>query len=142
MIREFKGGKFYLSNYFSAPVFYDGLTYQNNEAAFQAQKCINPNDRIQFIGLPPNRAKAKGRKVKLRKDWEDVKNNVMYEICLAKFTQNPGLGKKLIETGSEELIEGNTWNDTYWGVCKGRGFNILGKILMRIRDELKEQQEK
>ena len=142
MIREFKGGNFYLSNYFSAPVFYDGLTYQNNEAAFQAQKCINPNDRIQFIGLPPNRAKAKGRKVKLRKDWEDVKNNVMYEICLAKFIQNPGLGKKLIETGSEELIEGNTWNDTYWGVCKGRGLNILGKILMRIRDELKEPQEK
>ena len=140
MITTFKGRNFYLSNYFTAPVRYGDITYQNNEAAFQAQKCINPKDRMSFIGLPPNRAKAMGRKVKLRKDWEDVKNRIMYEICLAKFTQNKKLREALISTKDEELIEGNTWNDTYWGVCNGKGLNMLGKILMRVRSELREKE--
>jgi hypothetical protein len=137
MITTFKGRNFYLSNYFTAPVRYDGITYQNNEAAFQAQKCINPRDRMAFVGLPPNRAKAMGRRVKLRKDWEDVKNRIMYEICLAKFVQHKGLREALLSTKDEELIEGNTWNDTYWGVCNGKGFNMLGKTLMRVRSELR-----
>lgn len=137
MITTFKGRNFYLSNYFTAPVRYDGITYQNNEAAFQAQKCINPRDRMAFIGLPPNRAKAMGRRVKLRKDWEDIKNRIMYEICLAKFVQNKKLREALLSTKDEELIEGNTWNDTYWGVCNGKGLNILGKTLMRVRSELR-----
>ena len=137
MITTFRGRNFYLSNFFTAPVRYDGITYQNNEAAFQAQKCINPRDRIAFAGLPPNRAKAMGRRVKLRKDWEDVKNRIMYEICLAKFVQHKGLREALLSTKDEELIEGNTWNDTYWGVCNGKGLNILGKTLMRVRSELR-----
>nr|DAE82371.1 MAG TPA: hypothetical protein [Caudoviricetes sp.] len=137
MITTFKGRNFYLSNYFTAPVRYDGITYQNNEAAFQAQKCVDPRDRMAFIGLPPNKAKAMGRRVKLRKDWEDVKNRIMYEICLAKFTQNKKLKEVLISTKDEELIEGNTWNDTYWGVCNDKGLNMLGKILMRVRSELR-----
>lgn len=61
----------------------------------------------------------------------------MYEICKAKFTQHKDLAEKLLETGDEELVEGNKWNDTYWGVCNGKGKNQLGKILMRIREELK-----
>lgn len=71
----------------------------------------------------------------LRPDWEEVKDDVMYTVCKAKFLQNPGLLKKLLDTGDAELIEGNTWNDQIWGVCNGSGENRLGKILMRIRDE-------
>lgn len=137
MITAFRGRNFYLSNFFNVPVRYDGITYQNNEAAFQAQKCIEYKDRMAFIGLPPNRAKAMGRRVKLRKDWEDVKNRIMYEICLAKFVQNKELREALLSTKDEELVEGNTWNDTYWGVCNGKGLNMLGKILMRVRSELR-----
>ena len=70
-------------------------------------------------------------------DWEEVKDQIMYEICLAKFTQNEELKEKLLATGNEELVEGNTWHDTYWGVCNRRGKNKLGKILMRVRSELK-----
>lgn len=92
---------------------------------------------MAFIGLPPNRAKAMGRRVKLRKDWEDVKNRIMYEICLAKFVQNKELRDALLSTKDEELIEGNTWNDTYWGICNGKGLNMLGKVLMRVRSELR-----
>ena len=60
----------------------------------------------------------------------------MYEICKIKFTTNPNLAKRLLDTGDEELIEGNDWNDIFWGVCNGKGENNLGKILMRIRNEL------
>ena len=62
----------------------------------------------------------------------------MEDICRAKFTQNEELKKKLIDTGDATLIEGNTWNDTFWGVCNGVGENNLGKILMKIREELKD----
>ena len=68
---------------------------------------------------------------------KEVKTNIMYDICLAKFTQNQDLKEKLLKTGNAILIEGNWWNDTYWGVCNGIGENNLGKILMKIREELK-----
>lgn len=63
----------------------------------------------------------------------------MYEICLAKFTQHEFLKEALLATGDSELIEGNTWRDYFWGVCNGKGQNKLGKILMRIRAELRNQ---
>ena len=74
----------------------------------------------------------------MRSDWEEVKDKVMYEIVLAKFTQNPDLKEKLLATGDESLEEGNTWGDTIWGTVDGVGENRLGKILMRVRDELNE----
>ena len=64
----------------------------------------------------------------------------MYNICKLKFIQNPELGKLLLGTKDEELIEGNDWDDTFWGVCNGVGENHLGKTLMKIRDELKQLQ--
>lgn len=127
----------FLSNFFEAPVVYEGITYNNNEAAFQAAKVLSNKERESFKDLPPNKAKSKGRRVKLRKDWEQVKDQVMYDCVKDKFTRNPELGKKLVETGDDELIEGNWWGDTYWGVCEGVGQNKLGKILMRVREEIK-----
>ena len=137
MIDKFNGKYDFLSNYYVAPVTYNGLTFQSNEAAFQAQKTLNEGQRRKFTRMAPNKAKAKGRNVILRSDWEEVKNKIMYEVCYAKFTQNPELKEKLLLTGDEELIEGNTWHDTYWGVCNRRGKNKLGKILMRVREELR-----
>lgn len=136
MINEFRGKYYFLSNFYSAPVLYDGIKYNNNEAAFQAQKTLDLNLRKTFSTLEPNTAKARGRKIKLREDWEDVKDQIMYEICLAKFSQNENLKNLLLSTNNEELIEGNNWNDTYWGVSYGVGKNKLGMILMKIRSEL------
>lgn len=136
-ISEFRGKYFFLSNFYEAPVTHQGIAYQNNEAAFQANKLTNVDKRKSFSHLNPSLSKRKGRKVSLRHDWEKIKDEVMYEVCLAKFSQNQELKKKLIETGDSILIEGNTWNDTYWGVCNGRGKNVLGKTLMKIREELK-----
>lgn len=137
MIDKFRDKYFFLSNFYVIPVMYNGLTFQSNEAAFQAQKTLNEGQRRKFTKLAPNKAKAKGRSVLLREDWEEVKDQIMYEICLAKFSQNEDLKEKLLNTGDEELVEGNTWHDTYWGVYNRKGKNKLGKILMRVREELK-----
>lgn len=88
IINQFQNEYRFLSNFWSAPVTYSGMTYQNNEAAFQAQKTLNPEQRQMFAMLEPVKAKSKGRKIKLRSDWGDVKQTVMYEIVKAKFTQN------------------------------------------------------
>ncbi len=76
-----------------------------------------------------------------REDWDMVKQDIMYGIIRAKFTQNPDLCDKLLATGALMLIEGNDWDDRYWGVDKhtGEGKNHLGKILMRVRNELRRQ---
>lgn len=140
-IMQFRGDYEFLSNFYPCDVTYDGLTYLNAEAAFQAQKCVNDKEKFQFCGLKSAQSKVRGREVLLRSDWEDVKYGFMEGIVRAKFTQNPNLAKKLIETGNKNIIEGNTWNDTCWGidVRSGIGENNLGKILMRVRSELKKE---
>ena len=138
MIDSFRDEYFFLSNFYEASVTYEGITYPHNEAAFQAMKVLDDAERMRFVSMTPDQAKYHGRRVKLRYDWESVKFDVMLGICRAKFTQNPELAKLLIATGDEELVEGNTWHDTTWGVYNGKGKNYLGKILMLIRDELKE----
>lgn len=138
MINEFKGEYYFLSNFYNKPVTWEGITYLNNEAAFQSAKILNKFARKRFATLDPSSAKKEGRRVQLRNDWEKVKYNIMYEICFAKFSQNEDLKVKLLETGDEHLEEGNTWGDKIWGTVNGEGQNNLGKILMRIRKELKQ----
>ena len=105
-----------------------------------AQKTKNRRLRFQlFSKASPSEAKATGRKIDLRSDWEEVKDKVMYEIVLAKFTQNPDLKEKLLATGNEHLEEGNTWGDTTWGTVNGIGENRLGRILMKVRKKLQEE---
>lgn len=135
-IDQFQGKYRFLSNFWNCPVTYGGITYKNTEAAFQAQKCTDPADRVHFSGLDPPSAKRRGRRVKLRPDWESVKDGLMADIVTAKFEQHPELAARLIATAPAELIEGNSWGDTYWGVCGGQGENRLGLILMAVRSKL------
>lgn len=138
MIDKFVDEFEFLSNFFCTPVYYNGQLYQNSEAAFQAQKTFDPSEREKFSTMSPGKAKRYGGGVILRDDWEYVKNDIMFDVVLSKFVTNPVLKKMLLDTGNEELVEGNTWNDTYWGVCNGEGQNRLGKILMKVRSLLKE----
>lgn len=137
-INAFRGDYDFLSNFYPCQIEYDGIWYQNAEAAFQAQKCINEEDKQVFCGLSAAKAKRRGRQVSLRADWECVKFRLMEEIVRAKFNQNPHLAEKLLATGDRPIAEGNTWGDTCWGVDiqSGKGDNHLGKILMKVRSEL------
>ena len=138
-IDSFRGQNYYLSNFYERPVTYDGITYKNNEATFQAQKCISYEDRKRFSDLNASEAKRLGRKVSLRPDWESIKVDVMTNIVHAKFEQNKDLAEKLCNTDTAFLEEGNTWGDRIWGTVNGNGKNLLGHILMSERDYLKEQ---
>lgn len=135
-IDSFREKYYFLSNMYPALVTFGNMTYSCVESAFQAAKCTNPADRKKFTTINGYEAKKLGRRVNLRKDRESVKLNIMYRCVKNKFANNPDLKLKLLGTKTAILIEGNTWNDTFWGVCNNVGENHLGKILMRVRDEL------
>lgn len=129
----------FLSNFYYAPVKYQGDTYKSAEHAYQAHKCKYDSDRLRVRDAPTAfGAKRLGRIHTMREDWDTLKLNVMQEIVFAKFVQNPELRNKLLKTGDLEIIEGNTWGDVYWGVCAGKGENHLGKILMEVRRRLRQ----
>ena len=139
-ITSFSGDNAFLSNFFPAKFRWDGVVWNSSEHAFQAAKTLDPAERATIAALPkPGQAKRAGKKVRLRPDWEAVKVDIMLEIVEAKFQQNPELMDRLVATGDAELVEGNVWNDTFWGVCRGKGKNFLGKILMIVRDEENER---
>ena len=141
MIKNFEGEYAFLSNFYFSPMIIDNVVYTTNEHFFQAMKSLNPKERQAIVLAPtPGKAKCLGRKVSLRKDWEDIKEEIMLTGLRHKFS-NPELRKKLLATGNEELIEGTTWHDNYWGICDceacgGQGKNRLGKLLMQVREEL------
>lgn len=137
-ICSFRGKYGFLSNMATAVLQWDGRTYRNSEAAFQSAKSLDPSVRDTFCELTGVVAKRAGKRVDLRSDWQEVKVGIMQEIVRAKFEQNPDLLQKLLDTGDAELVEGNSWHDTFWGVDQftGEGENHLGRILMLIRAEL------
>ena len=141
-IDSFQGEHRFLSNFWLSPVFYGGHTFPSVENAYHAAK-ISPSDvnadalMEPFCRCTPGQAKREGRAIPLRENWDVVKLDVMDFLIRWKFSPGHELADKLLETGDAVLIEGNTWGDTYWGVCRGKGQNHLGRILMRQRDELK-----
>lgn len=137
-IDNFKNEYAFLSNFYPCFIEYEGLRFPSVEHAFQAAKCKHAYDMIQFTVIPtPGQAKKIGRLVDIRDDWESVKLDVMTELVEQKFSR-PDLKSKIISTAGSDLIEGNTWGDTFWGVCRGVGCNHLGKILMKVRDSTDE----
>jgi ribA/ribD-fused uncharacterized protein len=148
MIQKFEGRYGFLSNFYPCEIEHQGIVYPSVEHYYVAMKCngpqlINGNQytpvdfremiaRIAYPGM----VKKIGQKMSIRKDWNEKKLDFMNWAIREKFKIEI-LAEMLVETGDEELVEGNTWNDTFWGVCNGRGQNHLGKILMKVRDELR-----
>lgn len=135
---KFRDEYYFLSNMYPAPVTVvigaRSFTFSCAEAAFQAQKC--PERAGEFLNIDGFAAKRLGYRVSLCDNWDNMKLGWMCKVLEAKFTQNKELAKKLIATGDTELVEDNTWKDTYWGRYNGYGENHLGKLLMEIREEL------
>jgi N-glycosidase YbiA len=127
------------SNFADFPLDLDGLEWPTSEHYFQAQKFLEPKIREQIRKAPtPGEAARLGRDRNhpLRCDWEQVKDDVMRKAVTAKFTQHPALRELLLSTGTSWLVE-HTKNDTYWADGgDGTGKNMLGRILMELRDEL------
>lgn len=138
MINSFRGEYAFLSNMYESPITLGGVSYTCAEAAFQAVKLKDKTQRTQFQNISGPAAKALGRRVHLREDWDEIRLDVMRWIIHEKFRQNPLLATKLIQTGNIRLVEGNTWNDRFWGVCNGTGENWLGRILMAERIKIKK----
>lgn len=143
-IDNFRGQYYFLSNFYTYPMVYDGIQYQNSEAAFQAQKCQNRKLRERkYSTMSPNIAKREGRREKLPDNWDSMTTKVMHDVLLAKFSI-PELKDALLSTGDAELEEGNNWHDNNWGNCscprcRGiEGQNRLGKLLMQVREELRK----
>jgi len=138
-IKSFKDEFHFLSNFHTSYILYDGIVWPTVEHAYQAMKTLDENQRMNILELDsPGAAKKYGRTVTLRPDWDDVKLEIMEELVLEKFESKADLREKLLATQDAEIVEGNTWGDTFWGVCNGVGENHLGKILMKIRDEIKQ----
>lgn len=137
-IDSFMGEYRWLSNFHKCSVEFEGSIYPSSENAYMASKTLDKELRKAFLFIEPREAKRLGRQIPLREDWEDIKDIMMYRICWTKFNENSDLWTKLYDTEDAELIEGNTWGDVYWGVCGGVGKNMLGKILMEIRRELRD----
>ncbi len=138
MIDSFKGQYAWLSNMalLDEPIN-DGITtYVSVENYYQAHKASEKYWPDQ-VDLTPQESKKWGKHLPLRHDWNQIKNDVMWEALQHKFGQKK-FQALLLTTDTQELVEGNWWNDTYWGVCKGVGQNTLGKMLMQIREGLQE----
>lgn len=151
-IRGFEGQHEFLSNFYICSMDMNVgdimFHFYSSEVAYQMFKIFknwkNPTQEELLRALAfvsdcptPGRAKRKGRKIEIDAEyWDSVKQDVMYEILKSKF-QNAKLKEKLLKTEDAYLEETNTWNDTYWGVCDGEGQNMLGKLLMRLRSDIR-----
>lgn len=142
-ITSFSGPYSFLSNFYPSVVRFElpagFMKVETVEHAFQASKTRDVTMAIRIArAKSPGTAKILGRQVSLRPDWDLIKFGIMEDLLRQKFTPGSDLAVMLLETGDAELIEGNTWNDRIWGQCPvGRGENHLGRLLMKVREDLR-----
>lgn len=136
-----------LTNYFLCKIKLDNLIFSSSEAAYHSEKFLDHDIKILMTKLSPDESKHVSRELTrfIRPDWDDIKYNIMKKVVLEKFKQNTDCLEELLNTNNMELIEDTTgWHDNIWGECscaeckEKEHKNLLGKILMEIRDELKE----
>lgn len=136
MIDRFIGDYQFLSNFYSLP-------HPTLEHHFQAAKTLDPVLKGKIMATPtPADARKLGNEIKLREGWETIKGKVMEDLVRWKFTDKV-LANYLLQTGDHELIEGNDHGDAVWGCVRKAenwvGENRLGKILMKIRLEVRKK---
>lgn len=130
----------FLSNFYRSTIWIDGQSWPTIEHAYQAHKTLDLKERETIRNAKdPAIAKRLGRGVTLRGDWDAVKVDLMRSFVRKKF-ESPFLADLLAKTGDLELVHTNSWNDRVWGVCRGTGQNLLGKILMEVREEIRARE--
>lgn len=146
-ITSFRGKYGFLSSFWGAQIWphWLPLPAASVEHAYQATKTELRDEQVRILlpGVSAGEAKRMGRKVVVRRGFDGLKLEIMSALVEMKFTDHKDLGKRLLDTGDAELVEGNYWHDQYWGDCNCRkhmyvpGENNLGKILMKAREQLK-----
>lgn len=137
-IDKFRDEHFFLSNFYIHPIIINGREYKSSEHYFQACKMLRAEDHDLVSNQElPGLARKLAHLLPMRDDWDQVKDNIMRQALKEKFA-DPELKSKLLSTAPAELIEGNWWHDTYWGIDQktGEGKNMLGHLLMELRDTL------
>jgi ribA/ribD-fused uncharacterized protein len=135
-IDQFTGEYYFLSNFWVEDLEHRGVIYASSEHAFQARKAVLwPQHEWVRQASTPGIAKRRGAKVEMRRDWDTARDGKMLEILRCKFAPGTVLAGRLEATGTRTLVEGNTWGDQYWGVCRGVGKNKLGMLLQQVRAE-------
>jgi hypothetical protein len=137
---------------FDTPMLYDGDLYTTPEAFYQAMKTLDKSKRSEIAKMSPNQAKKAGKKLLLRNDWNSVKEQVMLYAQRYRFRKNTIMRERLLLTGNSIIEETNTWHDNYWGICMcsvvngnfgnrncSGGKNLLGKLIMQVRDEIRKE---
>ena len=128
------------SNFAPFGIDLDDAWWPTAENYYQAQKFTDPELRkaIRKADKPViAKSLADKNKAAIRPDWDAIKDDVMYRAVRRKFELHPELRTMLLATGDEDIVE-SAPTDTYWGVGRdGTGLNKLGKIIARIRDELR-----
>lgn len=142
MIYEFRGDFNWLSNFYSCKVKYKGYEFGSVEQAYMFAKNDTCDDWLKFCQTnSPGICKQQSKLIKIREDWDSVKLNIMEYLLEQKFNQDP-FKSKLIATGNRNIIEGNYWGDSFWGVDlnlnPNYGENHLGRIIMKIREKINE----
>lgn len=162
MINKFYDYYYFLSNFYPHDFYYpipnskggewlnDDWTsklYKSVEHSYQAYKADNELEHEYIRNLDTSaKAKKSGKLIKIRENWDKIKYELMLDIIRSKF-EDKELSKKLLNTGSEKLVEGNYWHDNLWGDCTCQncanieGSNWLGEILMEVRNELKNKKQ-
>ena len=141
MINSFRGEYNWLSNMHSCDVVYKNNNFKSVENAYMFAKADTSGEWLKFcLENPPNIVKKESKNIRVRPDWEEVKLEIMYNLLIKKFTQEP-FRTNLLNTGNENIQEGNFWNDTFWGVDLKQnpnvGENHLGRLIMHVRILLK-----
>jgi ribA/ribD-fused uncharacterized protein len=140
-VEKFRGEFRFLSNFEPCEVVFEGETYPSTEHAYQAAKTLDTRVRKLFLLVDAGKAKQAGKKLKVREDWAEVRVSIMEGLMRQKFAPGTPLASKLVALKDYDICEGNYWHDNFWGSCTcakcaDKGENVLGKLLMRLRDEL------
>ncbi len=139
-ITVFAGAHSFLSNFYPCRIKFAGVEFRSLEHAYQAAKTYNPWEHLRIAGMPTAKEAKQygGRNLRPEDDWDNRRIEVMRLLIARKFKRNSDLAQQLLNTEDALLIEGNWWGDVFWGKCRGKGKNMLGKLLMRRRRKLNQ----
>lgn len=140
-IVHFEGVYEFLSNFYPCDLRMNGILFFSAEQAYHWHKLADKQDRLVLVSMrDPMQAKRFSRKCEIIPEWDEVRTAIMLSVLIAKFEQDQFLRLKLLETSPKILIEGNHWNDRFWGATfdgySWVGENHLGRLLMNVRDNL------